>query len=95
MEGSGDSLALAAIAAEKRNIMKETAMRIAKHEDSSGHNLRDAVGDGLLVEQAREWPDSVKSFAELSAAGVAQRCDKASQHLALIVPSRRRTFTNH
>ncbi len=87
MEGCGDKMALAAVAAEKQLVMKDTAKRNAKHEASSGHNLRDTIGDGLLKDQAREWQANIKSLAKLSAAGVTQRCDEALRQFAKVAPS--------
>ncbi len=87
MEGCGDKMALAAVAAEKQLVMKETAKRNAKHEASSGHNLRDTIGDGLLKDQAQERQDNIRSLAKLSAAGVTQRCDEALRQFAKVAPS--------
>ncbi len=87
MEGCGDKMALAAVAAENQLVMKETTVRNAKHVASSGPTLRDTIGDGRLKDQAQERQDNIKSLAKLSAAGVTQRCDEALRQFAKVAPS--------
>ena len=93
IEASSDPHALAAVAAEKQEIMKEQAMRIARNEANAngdgGGKMVDRVGRELLKEEAGSWEATAQNIAsKISSADKQSRYDQALSNVALVMPTR-------